>query len=553
MSDEDKARTLFGHIDDHLKALALFSLPSLDADPTSDEQKSSSGAQPPTSVGSKADSTASSQGLAQVDADLEGSLTFDDDPHSLIEAIGDEATVNKERVSDVPSSLDATLEWKFVSSEQGAPELDPVLEDLRRGHEPSPHVTISLSQEITLKEQILSTSVESVFDYGRKHFYPNGITDSLITKESITRELQAESPSQAQSHEEVEGLVEFISVSAKKLFAITMLTEPSGHLLQQSMETFRDKGDAGPPYYVAVEKSHKYHWTVAASSAWKDRVELLSRMNSLNHRHIVRFVAAFQRGLHDRCTMFEWASGGNLTHLWNTFNRPKLVPGFVKAAFRQLVGLTSAMNLVHDASLSHHSFHGDLMPENILWFNNDNYSELGTLKIGGWAFGEELERKHTSPGVQRFEAPEFSNDPRSSSTRSPLSDIWSMGCIMLEFLIWLMYGVDGLDKFNVASRCTTFFGKTKDENQNGRLVTTVHPVVLEWMDHMAADPACEVRATALGNLLELIRVRLLVVEVPQRPRLARSTTYFQLPSRHPYSVAGPSRQGSERSRISSKP
>lgn len=243
MNEKDKASLLSRHIGDHLKALALFSLPSLSTDPANDEQKSSSGAQLPTNGHSQAHSAGNDQAVAGLDQDLEGSLTFDDDPSSLRDAVGSEETINEGHISEVSYDHDATLEWKFASSERVAPELDPVLETLRARREEKKLATDSteLLESVSLSELIHTKAVRSIFDTS-KCFFPNGSFDHLITKESVTRELRVQPSSEVEQKTDVESLAEFISISAKRLFGILVFLPDSSstRLTRQRMEVFRD-------------------------------------------------------------------------------------------------------------------------------------------------------------------------------------------------------------------------------------------------------------------------------------------------------------------------
>ncbi|KAL2692427.1 hypothetical protein Neosp_002836 [[Neocosmospora] mangrovei] len=262
MNDNDKASLLFRHIGDHLKALALFSLPSLNIDPASDEQNSSSGAQLPTNDDSKADFAGENQPVAQSDESLEGSLIFDDDPHRITDATGSEATIDKEHISDVPSGLDVALEWKFASSEQEAPELDSVLEILRIGYQEKQQATDSTEP---LRKAIRAKAVKSVFGKKPQRFFPNGSLDNLITKESVTRELWVKSSTQVQREAEVERVAEFISTSARKLFAIVVLLPgtSSSQSLQKRMDFFRHKSvtDSSLPLQVSWWEENYWHGT----------------------------------------------------------------------------------------------------------------------------------------------------------------------------------------------------------------------------------------------------------------------------------------------------
>lgn len=266
--------------------------------------------------------------------------------------------------------------------------------------------------------------------------------------------------------------------------------------------------------------------------SWEKEVKRVSDINHLNNKHLVRFLAAFRRGQKDGYFMFEWASGENLTHLWHTFYRPRLTSRLVKEAIRQMAGLASAIHTLH-APRSSCSSIGNFNPDHLFLFRNDNDNDniLGTLKISGWELwrgpqGGISYNDDKAKGNWRYDAPEFNDPGVYFKWRSCDCDVWSMGCIMFEFLIWLMYGVDGLDMFRQETKFSFsrggFFCQEMPEDQDGMPVFIVDPVVQEWMDHMAADPACEMGTTALGDLLELIRTRLLVIDLPQRRRLAIS-------------------------------
>lgn len=91
--------------------------------------------------------------------------------------------------------------------------------------------------------------------------------------------------------------------------------------------------------------------------------------------------------------------------------------------------------------------HGDLKPENILWFKPDGVSDdRGTLKISDFgltrfhrsADGQHREQRHTPT----YRAPEYDLN-RGISTQA--YDIWSLGCVFLEFITWYLHGIHGVD------------------------------------------------------------------------------------------------------------
>ncbi|RSL51016.1 hypothetical protein CEP51_015268 [Fusarium floridanum] len=264
MNDEDNTSLLFRHIGNHLKALALFSLPSLNTDPASDEQESSSGAQLPTNDHSKAGSSENNQIVAQVDEDLEGSLNFNDDPHSFEGGIGFETTINEEHAANVPSDPDTKLEWKFASSEHETLERDPVLQNLRkRGENQQAKNPEESHERDDLSLRIRDASIFSVFDDPSEYFLPNGSIDNLITKDSVYKELRAEPSSLAEDKTELESLVEFVLVSARKLFATTLLIGNSGHELQSRMKWFQDEDITDDSLPLQMSWWEKNYWFLA--------------------------------------------------------------------------------------------------------------------------------------------------------------------------------------------------------------------------------------------------------------------------------------------------
>ncbi|KAK4186814.1 hypothetical protein QBC35DRAFT_533079 [Podospora australis] len=270
---------------------------------------------------------------------------------------------------------------------------------------------------------------------------------------------------------------------------------------------------------------------------WETEAAILQKMNSLRQEHIVRFLTAFRRGDKGKdghYLMFEWADGGNLRNLWKTFSRPHLTAELVRASVKQLLGLANALCEAHNPPKGPMFRHGDLKPENILWFKGTTPADIGMLKIADWGLAKqhnkatELRSNKTSTGygTRRYEPPEEETGQHVGVTlqagktvgkrRSRLYDVWAMGCITLEFIVWLLYGSDGLSKFNASIQ--TDYNKSAPFYQwkieNGRKVARVHDAAVEWMEAMALDPNCQPRKTALGDLLELVRDRLLVVEFP---------------------------------------
>lgn len=281
---------------------------------------------------------------------------------------------------------------------------------------------------------------------------------------------------------------------------------------------------------VAVKEIQATEDAQEVAKHWENEARALRTMNQLNQEHIVRFITAFRRRREhygaDHYLIFEWADGGNLCDLWKRMKTPVLTPQLIKAIVKQILGLAKALEAAHNLDETGSSYrHGDIKPENILIFGNGE--EIGTFKIGDWGEARghdratEMRPSKTSAkyGTRRYEAPEVETGVKSTTLgdttkrRSRLCDIWAMGCITLELLIWLIYGEKKVIKFHEELGTDSFYQIT---NRNGRSEAEVHHVVTSWMDRMADHPRCRVGTTALGNLLEIIRTGLLVVKLPHR-------------------------------------
>lgn len=152
----------------------------------------------------------------------------------------------------------------------------------------------------------------------------------------------------------------------------------------------------------------------------------------------------------------------------------------------QILGLSRALHKIHycpvgsddiesispKTNVQEYGRHGDLKPENILWFRSEVRSaageeaNFGTLKIADFGFADfhskhsrsDVRRSKVSGYTQTYSAPEFDVNQRVS----PQYDIWSFGCILMQFVVWYIEGWKGVDKFS----------KERSEDNKGALMPT---------------------------------------------------------------------------------
>ncbi len=210
------------------------------------------------------------------------------------------------------------------------------------------------------------------------------------------------------------------------------------------------------------------------------------------------------------CFVFPWADGGNLRELWSEADRigaPTILRdlGLVMWALEQMYGLADALSALYMAN----GRHGDLKPENILRFTEAQgrgvlqIADVGLAKIHTQATRHRNAQTATMTGTFRYEPPEC-DEPEPQRARSRDYDVWSLGCIYLEFIIWLVDGRAGLEKFNLPGRFRNFW-----DYKDGNYV--VHAAVQESMESVSQrlGRSNGNSDSALKAVLELVKTRLL--------------------------------------------
>lgn len=179
-------------------------------------------------------------------------------------------------------------------------------------------------------------------------------------------------------------------------------------------------------------------------------------------------------------------------------------------------------SLARRNSVDHKNWrHGDIKPENILRFTGKNKrSWLGILKLADLGRAQQHDKKtefRKSKEKEDFrtifyEPPDLSEDlsKQAHGKISRLFDIWSMGCVIFETVICLVYGYEAVDAFqNIERRpgLTPYWEKIGDFNY------VVTAGVTQWMDHILKHSARQ-RPSAIRDLIDLVKERLLQIKLP---------------------------------------
>lgn len=231
--------------------------------------------------------------------------------------------------------------------------------------------------------------------------------------------------------------------------------------------------------------------------------DTLSVIQKIDHPHLIKPIASYQYHTEENgCFLFPWAERGNLKEFWKT---EKTIPlknrEMMGWMLKQMCGLCDALSILHAKNRRH----GDIKPENILLFEEGDYN--GTLRIadvGLAKFHAEAterrilleERTKTMTGTTRYLSPEFVHEPQIPR----VFDVWSLGCVFIEFLIWTLHGYDQLFNFRKAS-CAHFWNEVNDE-------FVIHTEVQAWLSNLSK--ILEGSNTALQDLLEVVKSHMLV-------------------------------------------
>lgn len=202
--------------------------------------------------------------------------------------------------------------------------------------------------------------------------------------------------------------------------------------------------------------------------AFREEVEILKKFSSDKHTHLISLLATYEQS--DRFFLvFDWAEA-DLQAYWRKQNpTPSFNMDTVLWLARQCKGIAHGIAKIHEHPTTRRDpgsslqgdrcvvfgHHGDIKPENVLWFaepGREDCKSAGTLKLSDFGLAEfsvhqtlsMAERSKWSVSLG-YRAPEADLAPEAAIGRS--YDIWTLGCLYLEFITWMLGGSQLLDEF----------------------------------------------------------------------------------------------------------
>jgi len=267
-------------------------------------------------------------------------------------------------------------------------------------------------------------------------------------------------------------------------------------LMYYSKETY------GSDSTFAVKRLHSRN-----REMFSREVDALKRLSG--QKHIVPLLATFEykNSYH---LLFPWANA-NLRQYWAMVPNPSTDKRYGLWVAKQCKGMAEGLSVIHEPPTDQsddyayesvlqpchgqpqrtkaYGRHGDIKPENILWFRNCPNTDIGILEIADFGltrFHHRQSRSNISPvgmgNSPTYRAPEF-DMPDGLLSRS--YDIWALGCLYLEFITWYFLGWNGVTGFS-ASRETKRNDLSADDcyfelsgsRDTGNICSRVKPAVI---------------------------------------------------------------------------
>ncbi|KAK3986450.1 putative negative regulator of the PHO system [Cladorrhinum sp. PSN332] len=284
-------------------------------------------------------------------------------------------------------------------------------------------------------------------------------------------------------------------------------------------------------------------------------IEILNRFSGDDHPHLISLLAAYRHG-NEYCLLFRWAEC-DLKAFWE-----KTKPGSALDKSNLLWMVEQCRGIAHGLQRIHFyqttdtrtkdnlggkifGRHGDIKPENILIFRNQRNQEgRGTLVITDFGlskFHHDGTKTYFSarevPATLTYQPPECDMEDCKISRSF---DIWSFGCVLLEFVTWQLGGweyVQEFVQFRKALNILLFGWKTdhfyeivrhgnKDGLKDGFVLVRVKIEIHEFVNRLHAHKHC---SETFHELLDFIMEKMLIIEsVNLGQRAPCSEVYLKL-------------------------
>lgn len=284
------------------------------------------------------------------------------------------------------------------------------------------------------------------------------------------------------------------------------------------------------------------------SDDFQKEQDILVALGAREHTntHLIKLLATY-RHKKKYHLIFHYADA-DLKQYWEN----RLLPSFDKETviwtLKQMTGIAGALHRLHnfapsdtpslpsngnpkshaineEPQLPHgkgkYGRHGDVKPENILWFKNipgSNYGENGILLVADFGLCRLHGRKSRSnqPAHSVVASPTYK--PPESKLGKDISrayDIWSLGGLYVEFITWILMGWEAIGSFADARGLLSEHPEIEDDyfftviKSSDSYPAKVRDSVVTWINELHQHERC---SELIHDLLDLITKQLLVAD-----------------------------------------
>ncbi|KAI9891460.1 MAG: hypothetical protein M1814_002779 [Vezdaea aestivalis] len=262
----------------------------------------------------------------------------------------------------------------------------------------------------------------------------------------------------------------------------------------------------GNPHFALKELRDR---PVGLERNFKSEQNMLNKLRELQNPHIVELLCTWTQknalGTSVYYMLFRLAEKTLFRMVQE--RPPSLQKSFVYWLFQQLLGLAGAIHEIHNfedknqdsLSARKTGYHHDLNMDNILYFARTEGQEFGTLVISDFGLAKFHGPLSGSGTKARKSTPTYA--PPESDSRGQISrpyDMWSLGCIFVELLVWILYGPRAVDRF-ARERYGPALGFSEDDAfyKTTDSKCDLRPAVKTWSAKIQTHPSC------IGGLAEV--------------------------------------------------
>jgi serine/threonine protein kinase len=274
--------------------------------------------------------------------------------------------------------------------------------------------------------------------------------------------------------------------------------------------------------------------------------KFISDTKGLNHDHLMKCLFSWKFG--PKYHMIYEMANCNLEEFFKKMSMPKrqseLSNGWI---IKQMCGLAGALRVVHNQEEeekedSHNSnmlgvpkaakirtksgYIHDIKPENILVFlyGGTTYcfrlSDFSCAKVVD--FIESISGQHMNSHITTSKSgtPDYRPPESMKGETSRPYDLWSLGCVYLELLVWFLQGYTALEDFRASRRGPVRPNGVEDEAFYHTIETNPNPKIqLRWVVMEKITELSMICPSDLRSLLDVIP-SLLQIDPKKRPTAA---------------------------------